>query len=142
MIGFLVLSLATQVPLVGLLVAVGMIDSILTTLLAGGLQQVLAYIVSLGGWAAAAVVGIEFLTNWGGFPWLTPETSAKAKRAVSVGFATAGSVGLAVVYDGAAEQLVIQGFTAMRLAAVAVSILSVFGAQELIFRLARKYLRR
>lgn len=119
-----------------------MLDSLLTNLLAGGITQLMAYIVQMGGLAAATMLLIEYAQRAQWIPWLDQDTSTKAKRAVAVFAAAAGAVGLSYTYDGAAEQLVIHGFSAAKLAAVMVAVASQFGLQEALFRLVVKRFMR
>lgn len=119
-----------------------MLDSLLTNLIAGGLTQLLGYIAQMGGIAAVTMVLIEYATRAAWVPWLTPERSATAKRAVAVFAAACGAVGLSVTHNGAAEQLIIDGFSAPKVAAVIVAVASQFGLQQVLFSLVVKRFMR
>lgn len=119
-----------------------MFDSLLTTLLAGGFAQLFAYIGKMGGLAAVTMLLIEYAQRAHWVPWLTPETSDKAKRAVAAFAAAAGAVGLSYSYNGAAEQLVIDGVSPAKLASIVVAVASQFGLQQVLFNLlVKRFLR-
>lgn len=116
------------------------LDALLTRLLAGGIGQLFTYIGQMGGLAALAIVAIEYAQRAEWFPWLTEETSATAKRAVAVLAAACTAAGLSWSYDGAAEQLIFSGVSPVRIASVVVAVASQFGLQQVLFKLAKKYL--
>lgn len=119
-----------------------MLDSILTNLLAGGIGQLFVYVGKMGGVAAATMLLIEYATRAQWVPWLDEDTSAKAKRAVAAFAAAAGAVGLSITHDGAAEQLIVHGFSPAKLAAVLVAVASQFGLQQVLFNLVVKRFMR
>lgn len=119
-----------------------MIEALIAKLLAGGIAQLFTYIAQMGGLAAVTMLLIEYATRATWVPWLTPETGDQAKRAVAVFAAAAGAVGLSYTYDGAAEQLVINGVSPTRLAAVVIAVASQFGLQQLLFNLVVKRFMR
>ena len=119
-----------------------MIEALLAKLLGSGIAQLFTYVAQMGGLAAVAIIAIEYATRAKWVPWLTPETGDQAKRAVAAFAAAASAVGLSYTYDGAAEQLVIHGFSPTRLASVVIAVASQFGLQQVLFNLVVKRFMR
>ena len=117
-----------------------MIDALLTKLLAGGIGQLFTYIGQMGGLAAACIVLIEYAQRASWFPWLNEDTSVQAKRAVAVLAAACTAAGLSISYDGALEQLIVHGVSPTRIASVIVAVASQFGLQQVLFKLAKRFL--
>lgn len=119
-----------------------MFDAFLQPLIENGFAQLFAYVAKMGGLAALVVFVIEYATRAKWFPFLDQDTSDKAKRFVAVFAAAASAVGLSVSYNGAAEQLIINGFSPHRLSLVAVAVASQFGLQQMLFNfIIKRYMR-
>ena len=119
-----------------------MFESLLTTVLAEGLAQLFAYVARMGGLAVVTILLIEYAQQAHWIPWLDADTSDKAKRAIAALAAAAGAVGLSYSYNGAAEQIVIDGVSPTKLATIVVAVASQFGLQQLLFNLVMKRFRR
>lgn len=117
-------------------------DQMLISLLSAGLTQLLAYVAQMGGLAAVVILLIEYAQRAKWVPWLTPDTSASAKRAVAVLAAACTAVGLSYTYNGAAEQIVIDGVSPTKVMTVVVAVASQFGLQQALFNLVvKRFLR-
>lgn len=117
-------------------------ETLLTTLLTGGFEQLFAWLATSGGLAVVLVLGIEALKRTNRVPWLNQYTD-EINRGVSVVLAIFAANGISYAYDGATAQLVITGLAPANLAKVCAAIIMQFGLQELAYHaLVKRVLRR
>lgn len=112
-------------------------EQILTTVLAGGIEQFFRWVASVGGFALAVPVLIEGLKRWKSFPVLD-QYSDTINRVVAVLAAAAAANGISYAHNGVTGDLLIHGLTALGLAKVAVAVAAQFGLQEAAYRLIVK----
>lgn len=116
-------------------------DQILASLLAGGIEKAVAWVVSVGGFAAAVPLLLEALKRSDKFPFLTPYTDT-INRVVSVIAAVFTANAVSYAYDGVTGDLVFHGLTALTLAKLLIAIATQFGLQEVFYRFVVKAMVR
>ena len=108
-------------------------EALLTSLLANGITQLLAYIGSIGGVAIAFPLLLEAVKRSQRFPAIDEYTDT-INRTVAVIFAVASSAGISYAYDGAVGQFVLLGVSPLGIAKFLMGVAGQFGLQEMAYR--------
>lgn len=108
-----------------------MLDSLLAPLLSQGITQLILYVGSIGGVAAAVPFLLEFLK--GRVPFVN-KNHATILRMVTAAATLATSIGMGYSYDLGTGKLVIDGMTPTNLAVFILGVAGQAGLTEHIYR--------